>query len=334
MYWMGVVMHIPRTRRNAGRAAPGCRGELDYAADTACAGWVCERPFWKRPRKADRKAVISLDRMRPDTQYTLAELTSYLNFLRMTETSLFEIYAPTLRGPKAPGPRDTRLLMDAKDGVNIYYAPFEYINLSARIVLVGITPGPTQMTNANNEARRALQAGRSSSEAIRAAKDVAAFSGEPFRSNLIKQLNHWGFHKWLGLSDSSNLFSTARHLVQTTSLQRYPVFVNDSDYRGNPDMTKHSLLRKYLLEYFVEEVEELQESVFVGLGPCVQKVLNSLIQEGALNPERVIGGMLHPSGNCTYRINYLISDRSAPVPHATNPVPYDEGRQAFRERFL
>jgi len=53
-----------------------------------------------------------------------------------------------------------------------------------------------------------------------------------------------------------------------------------------------------------------------------------------LNPERVIGGMLHPSGNCTYRINYLIGDRNAPIPHATNPVPYDQGRRAFRERFV
>lgn len=72
--------------------------------------------------------------------------------------------------------------------------------------------------------------------------------------------------------------------------------------------------------------------MFVGLGPQVQKVLDRLIQERVLNPDRVIGGMLHPSGNCTYRINYLIGDRSAPVPHATNPVPYNQGRRAFRER--
>src|SRR5690606_38026553 len=97
--------------------------------------------------------------------------------------------------------------------------------------------GPPQMVNANNEARRALQAGRSSTEAIQAAKSVGAFSGEPLRSNLINQLNHWGFHKWLGLGDSADLFSTSRHLVQTTSLLRYPVFVKDDDYRGSPDMT-------------------------------------------------------------------------------------------------
>ncbi|HOV96133.1 MAG TPA: hypothetical protein PK789_05105, partial [Thermomonas sp.] len=85
------------------------------------------------------------------------------------------------------------------------------------------------------------QAGKSSTEAIQAAKSVGAFSGEPLRSNLINQLNHWGFHKWLGLTDSADLFSTSRHLVQTTSLLRYPVFVKDDDYRGSPDMTKHPL---------------------------------------------------------------------------------------------
>ncbi|WP_232020570.1 hypothetical protein [Methylocaldum marinum] len=152
------------------------------------------------------------------------------------------------------------------------------------------------------------------------------------RAIIINQLNHWGFHKWLGLGDSADLFSTSRHLVQTTSLLRYPVFVKDDDYRGSPDMTKHPLLRKYLLENFAAEVEELKDAVFVGLGP--QKVLDRLIQERILKPDRVIGGMLHPSGNCTYRINYLIGDRSAPVPHATNPGPYDQGRRAFRERFV
>jgi len=37
--------------------------------------------------------------------------------------------------------------------------------------------------------------------------------------------------------------------------------------------------------------------MFVGLGPQVQSVLDRLIQERVLNPDRVIGGMLHPSGN-------------------------------------
>lgn len=254
--------------------------------------------------------------------------------LRFLKTDLIGRYASTICASIAPVVRDQRLLMDTSGDVRIYYAPFEYVNPSARVVLVGITPGPTQMANANNEARRALLAGRSRTEAIQLAKSVGAFSGEPLRSNLIKQLNHWGFHKWLGLSDSSALFSASSHLVHTTSLLRYPVFVNGDDYRGSPDMTKHPLLRKYLLEYFAAEVEQLKDAVFVGLGPQVQKVLDRLIKECVLRPERVIGGMLHPSGNCTYRINYLIGDRNAAVPHATNPVPYDQGRRAFQDRFI
>ena len=249
-------------------------------------------------------------------------------------TPLIEKYRSAICGPNPPVLRDRRLLMDADGDVAVYYAPFEYINPSARVVLVGITPGPTQMVNANNEARRALLAGSSGEDAVRLAKQTGAFSGEPMRSNLIKQLDHWGIHRWLRLRDSSELFSSARHLVQTASLLRYPVFVGGNDYRGTPDMTRHPLLRRYLLEHFVTDVDQLKDAIFVGLGPEVQKTLDRLIQEGVLTADRVIGVMLHPSGNCTYRINYLVGDRRGPVPHATNPAPYDAGRRAFQAAYL
>lgn len=248
--------------------------------------------------------------------------------------NLIEKFRAAICGPTPPDVRDPRLLMDVSGDVKIYYAPFEYLNPAARVVLVGITPGPTQMVNANNEARRALLTGKSAAEAIELAKNEGAFSGEPMRSNLINQLNHWGFHRWLGLRDASELFSSSRHLVQTTSLLRYPVFFKDDDYRGTPDMTKHPLLRRYLLEHFVAEVEQLRDAVFVGLGPQVQKTLDRLIDQGVLQSDRVIGGMLHPSGNCTYRINWLIGERREPVPHATNPGPYDSGRSTFQQVYL
>jgi hypothetical protein len=248
--------------------------------------------------------------------------------------SLFDKYAPIFRSVDPPVVRDERLLLDEWGAIKIYYALFEYINRTARVVLVGITPGPTQMVNANNEARRALMSGKSSQDTMRAAKDTAAFSGEPMRGNLIKQLNHWGVERWLGLTDATAIFSTDRQLVQTTSLLRYPVFVNDRDYRGAPDMMKHPLLKKHLLDYFVTEVAELSNAVFLGLGPMVQNVLDRLIVSGVLEKDRIIGGMLHPSGNNTYRLSYLAGSRAGPIPHATNPAPYDNGRRAFRDRFL
>jgi hypothetical protein len=169
---------------------------------------------------------------------------------------------------------------------------------------------------------------------MRSAKRIAAFSGEPMRSNLIKQMDHWGFHRWLGLASAAQLFDGEQSLLQTTSLLRYPVFVGDEDYRGTPDMTRHPLLRQHLMKGFVEEVRSLPNAVFVGLGPAVQKVLTRLTADGVVPAERVIAGMLHPSGNCTYRINYLVGPRDCPVPHATDPRSYDAGRFAFAAKYL
>lgn len=59
-------------------------------------------------------------------------------------TANIEGFSQALR-PPPPTVRDNRLLMDKDGDVSIYCAPFEYINPHARIVLVGITPGPTQM---------------------------------------------------------------------------------------------------------------------------------------------------------------------------------------------
>lgn len=47
--------------------------------------------------------------------------------------------------------------MDASEPAKAYHAQFEQINPSARLVQVGITPGPTQEVNANNGTRRSSQ---------------------------------------------------------------------------------------------------------------------------------------------------------------------------------
>ena len=105
---------------------------------------------------------------------------------------------------------------------------------------------------------------RRDSDAMRKAKEAAAFSGEPMRGNLIRQMDHWGLHDWLGLRSSAELFSSARHLLQSTSLLRYPVFVKDDDYRGDPNMLTQPLLRRYLLKHFADEVRSAGTIIWNG----------------------------------------------------------------------
>jgi len=243
-------------------------------------------------------------------------------------------YAAVLCDAVAPYARDPRLEMDSDRDLTIYYAPFESVNPTARLVLLGITPGPTQMVIACMAARSVLQRGGSYEEALHAGKLTGAFSGEPLRSNLLRQLHHWGVHEWLQIDCVEDLFGKARHLMQTTSLIRYPAFVAEEPYAGTPDMLRHPLLRRYLDECFVQEVLQLPNAVFVSLGSVVQRVLEALINEGVIPQNRVITGMQHPSGQSTYRINYLVGTRNEETPHATNPASYDDGRARFRKTYL
>lgn len=249
-------------------------------------------------------------------------------------TSLVNRFAPAITNPHALNGLDERLLLERNGDLAIYYAPFEYLNPAARVALVGITPGPTQMNNAIARARQALLAGTSPAEAARLAKEAAGFSGEPLRTNLVNQLNHWGVQEWLGLSSAAELFGAARQLVQTTSLLRFPVFKDGKKYEGTPNMTRHPMLRRFLLEHFAREVEQLPQAVFIALGPKVAEVIQTLVADGVLAADRVITGMLHPSGENGYRIKYLLGDRSGELPHRTSPQPYDDGRAAFRRRYL
>jgi hypothetical protein len=251
-----------------------------------------------------------------------------------TTTLLINRFAPVIAEPCATTGLDERLLLERQGNLAVYYAPFEYLNPSARVALVGITPGPTQMANAISRARVAIQAGSSPADAVRLAKETAGFSGEPLRTNLVNQLNDWGVHKWLGLSSAAELFGPARHLVHTTSLLRFPVFRDGKKYEGTPDMTRHPMLRRLLLEHFVREIEQLPQAVFITLGPKVAGVIEALVADGVLSADRVVTGMLHPSGENGYRIKYLLGDRSGAVPHRTSPRAYDEGRAAFHQRYL
>jgi hypothetical protein len=239
----------------------------------------------------------------------------------------FRRYEPAIR--RGETGRTDALLMDRDGDITVHYAPFEGVNADAKLVLVGITPGPTQMTNALNSTRESLSAGMQPEEALARAKSTAAFSGDAFRNNLIRQLDHWGVNSWLGLGSCSALFHSHRHLLHSTSLLRYPVFVRGRKYEGAPNMLSSPLLRRYLHDYFVRDVCSLRSAIFIGLGSKVSAVLDVLVGQGAIEGSRVFTGLLHASPENTYRVDWLTGTRGAAAPWRTNPAAYDAGRAAF-----
>lgn len=228
-------------------------------------------------------------------------------------------------------------LQVARDGlIQICYAPFEYINPNARVVIVGITPGRTQMVNALQEARNRLLSGADAKTAIRAAKLTGAFSGS-MRPNLVALLDAIGVNRWLRIESCDDLFGAghAVDLVQTASVLRNPVFVNGENYNGTPNMTRHPVLREHLLKHFGEDARSLSRAVFVPLGDKVSEALHFVADRGLIERSRILDGLPHPSGANAERIAYFLrrKQRSA-LSKKTDPDKLDRARDSLQKQVL
>lgn len=216
--------------------------------------------------------------------------------------------------------------------IEVCYAPLEHVNRDARVVIVGITPGRTQMLNAVRETRRLLDSGASMTAVLQATKRAAAFSGT-MRPNLIALLDCVGLHRWLGIPSCSELFSSASHLAQTASLLRSPVFVSGENYNGKPDMTRHGMLQEQLMTQFGEDAKRWGDAVFVPLGDTVAEGLSLLADRGLISPEAILTGIPHPSGANAERISYFIGKKSRSALSAkTDPTKLDSARQKLTEK--
>ena len=123
-----------------------------------------------------------------------------------------------------------------KDGnIEIYYAPFDYINTKAKIVIVGITPGLQQML----QSYEVINQGKS----LKEVKDLSSFKGS-MRTGLIKYLDELEINTILKIESCKSLFDKDSKYLHTTSLVKYPVFDKGKNYSGS-----YILKRKILVKF-------------------------------------------------------------------------------------
>lgn len=254
-------------------------------------------------------------------------------------TKLFERFSPVIRSLSAAelngaSSVNTKFCLARDGNIEVCYAPFEFVNPMARVVIVGITPGRTQMLNALKEARRQLDQGADAMTSLIAAKRTGGFSG-PMRPNLVELLDCIGIQRWLGIHSCDELFGVAAHLVQTASLLRNPVFVDGDNYNGTPNMTKHPFLREQLLSNFGEDIKAMPNAVFVPLGDKVGDALQFLSKQGLLDRDRIIDGLPHPSTANGERIAYFLGKkRREELSVKTNPEKIEMARKEITARIM
>ena len=177
-------------------------------------------------------------------------------------------------------------LIKREDNIEIYYAPFDYINSKAKIMIVGITPGLQQML----QSFEAVNEGRS----LKEVKDLSSFKGS-MRTTLIKYLDALNINKKLKIKSCESLFNINSKYLHSTSLIKYPVFDKGRNYSGS-GLLKKKILLDFLEVHFVKELKKLDKTIIVPLGNTVSSTIDYLNNEFKLNLKCFLKGFPHPSG--------------------------------------
>lgn len=187
-------------------------------------------------------------------------------------------------------------LLERKDNIEIYYAPFDHINKEANVVIVGITPGWNQMEKAFSSFKKALGNGESLDSCMHFVKTQASFAGT-MRKNLVNMLDKIHLNDVLNIQSCGTLFSENSNLLQSTSILKYPVFIKGKNYTGhNPEMQSSDLLKEYVLKLFVKEINKLQSPFIIPLGKAVSKMIRELENKKVIHTKYCLFDFPHPSG--------------------------------------
>ena len=181
---------------------------------------------------------------------------------------------------------NSKFLINTENNIEIYYAPFDYVNPKAKIMIVGITPGFQQM----QQSFEVINEGKSFKEV----KDLSSFKGS-MRTTLIKYLDDLKVNKTLKIKSCESLFDKDSKYLHTTSLVKYPVFDKGKNYSG-VNILKKKILLDFIEKNFLQELKTLKKSIIIPLGNTVSSTIEYLNNKYDLKLTCFLKGFPHPSG--------------------------------------
>jgi hypothetical protein len=181
---------------------------------------------------------------------------------------------------------NNKFLVNKEGNIEIYYAPFDYVNLKAKIMIVGITPGLQQML----QSFEVINEGKS----LKEVKDLSSFKGS-MRTTLVKYLDELKVNKTLKIKSCESLFNKDNKYLHTTSLVKYPVFDKGKNYAG-ANILKKKILLDFIEKNFLQELKTLKKSIIIPLGNTVSSTIEYLNKKYDLKLRCFLKGFPHPSG--------------------------------------
>ncbi|MBO1077361.1 hypothetical protein [Roseomonas marmotae] len=217
--------------------------------------------------------------------------------------------------------RSPGTLVGASGRDQVFYIPFEHVERRAKLVLVGITPGPEQLKLAYGKAQMLLRVGRPHDEVLRLVKPHGAFGGQ-MRPGLLKMLGHFGFASLMGVKDELEFWEGSPHLLHSTSVVPHAAFTGEDMFNGSfEDVMRSAALRECFEQHFLPELALLpQEAVFIALGPTPLDALDYAAARGLLAPERILGALAHPSKSGGSQVDVYLGLRDPSTLQPRDPV--------------
>ena len=181
---------------------------------------------------------------------------------------------------------NNKFLINKEANIKIYYAPFDYVNSKAKIMIVGITPGLQQML----QSFQVINDGKS----LKEVKDLSSFKGS-MRTTLVKYLDKLKVNKKLKIKSCESLFNKDSKHLHTTSLVKYPVFDKGKNYSGS-NILKKKMLIEFIEKNFLKELKTLKKAIIIPLGNTVSSTIEYLNNKYNLKLACFLKGFPHPSG--------------------------------------
>jgi len=239
----------------------------------------------------------------------------------MYET-MFDQFAPALKRLGSRGQHSPEFSLGKDRLYELRYIPFEHINRDAQLVIVGITPGPNQITLAYDTAQSLLLSGAGREQILEAVKKTGGFGGPAMRPNLLRMLRHFPFNRILGIKDVATLWSTDAHLLHSTSVVPHAVFEGRKPFNGKFQAILQSpLLKQCFLDGFVASLAQLRsDAVYVALGDTPKAALEWCVSQGYLRSQQVLGAFCHPSSNGGSATAYYLREKTLADLNEKDPI--------------
>jgi hypothetical protein len=191
----------------------------------------------------------------------------------------------------------------------VYYAALGALpNPSAKVVLVGLTPGLSQV-------QKAADLFLSTSTVVR--EDFAAYStllrkhvsfAGTMRANLCTMLDELDLPRYLGIERTDALFATECQALAATSALVYPVFTGEARSNfggGSAPLGNTTLFRHMLEELLAPRLDAVPQALVIPLGKAASTGLDYLVEARRLSDDSVLRGFPHPSGGNGHRVAFF-----------------------------